>query len=201
MEKRRRTQQERVAESRAKLIQATAELIAEGGYEAATAAEIGRRAGYSRSMVGARFGSRDKLLEAVVRSAYEAPLTSEQPEALTGLERVLARLDTMARLVDESPDLMRMIFAVEFRAAGNATGMTTRVAVWIDRLRVDVREAIEHGQRDHSIRGDLDTEATAHAIVVEGVGSAFMWTVDPEEDFGLRIAQWRARTRATLAPE
>ncbi len=196
----RRTQQERVAESRAKLIEAATELIAEGGYEAATAAAIGRRAGYSRSMVGARFGSREALLETVVQLAYEAPLTAAHSEDASGLERVLARLDTMGRLVDEKPELLRTIFAVEFQAAGNATGMTTRVAAWVDRLRADVLEAIELGRRDGSIRTALDPEETAHAIVVEGVGSAFLWTVDADEDFRLRIDQWRERTRVTLAP-
>ena len=45
----------------------------------------------------------------------------------------------------------------------------------------DTLEALREGQRDGSIRNDLDAEATAHAIVVEGVGSAFLWTVDPAE--------------------
>jgi len=44
------------------------------------------------------------------------------------------------------------------------------------------------------------TEATAHGIVVEGVGSAFLWTVDPAEDFRRRIDQWRARAVKTLSP-
>ena len=62
MSRPRRTQQERVEESTQRLFRAAAELIAEGGYDAATAAEIGRRAGYSRSMVRARFGSKEQLV-------------------------------------------------------------------------------------------------------------------------------------------
>jgi hypothetical protein len=46
----------------------------------------------------------------------------------------------------------------------------------------------------------LDAEDTAHAIVVEGVGSAFLWTVEPAEDFRRRIDQWRARTIKSLRP-
>ena len=195
----RRTQQERVEESRTRLIQAAAELIAAGGYEAASAAEIGRRAGYSRSMVRARFGSKEQLIDAVVASAYEGPLTVELPQTASGLERVLARLDTMARLVDESPELLRTIFAVEFQAAGAASGMSKRVADWIIRLRADTLAAVQAGQADGSIRPDLDPEPTAHAIVVEGIGSAFLWTVDAGEDFAGRITQWRQRTRELLA--
>ncbi len=194
----RRTQQQRVAESTRRLVQAAADLIAEGGYDAATAAEIGRRAGYSRSMVRARFGSKEQLIDAVIRAAYEVPLTIRASASATGMERVLAPIDTMARLVEESPQLMRMLFAVEFQAAGKTSAMATRAARWVGRLRSDTLEAVLEGQRDGSISGDLDAEATAHAIVVEGVGSAFLWTVDPAEDFRQRIAQWRARTVQTL---
>jgi AcrR family transcriptional regulator len=196
----RRTQQERVEESTKRLFEAAAELIAEGGYDAATAAEIGRRAGYSRSMVRARFGSKEQLVDAVIRSAYEAPLTSPLPETANGLEHALARIDTLARLVDENPALMRMLFAVEFQAAGKGSGMADRAASWVARLRSDMLDALREGQRDGSINGELDAEATAHAIVVEGVGSAFLWTVDPAENFRRRIDQWRARTVKTLKP-
>jgi AcrR family transcriptional regulator len=194
----RRTQRERVEESTQRLIQAAAELIAEGGYEAASAAEIGRRAGYSRSMVHARFGSKEQLIDAVVTSAYEGPLTVELPETATGLERVLARLDTMASLIDDSPALMRTIFAIEFQTAGSASRKSTRVADWVNRLRADTLAAVLAGQTDGSIRPDLDPEPTAHAIVVEGIGSAFLWTVDPSEDFRSRITQWRERTLELL---
>lgn len=196
----RRTQHERVEESTARLIQAAAELIAEGGYEAASAAEIGRRAGYSRSMVKVRFGSKEKLVDAVVASAYEVPLTVELPETASGLERVLARLDTMAAIVDDSPELMRTIFAIEFQAAGSSSRKGTHVAGWVSRLRADILAAVQAGQADGSVRSDLDPEPTAHAIVVEGIGSAFLWTVDPAEDFRRRIDQWRARTSRILMP-
>lgn len=200
MPRSRRTQQERVDESNQRLVQAAAELIAEGGYDAASAAEIGRRAGYSRSMVHARFGSKEQLVNAVIQSAFEGPLTVPLPESATGLERVLARIDAVGQLVDENPALMRMLFAVEFQAAGKGSGMSERVATWVGQLREDTLEGVREGQRDGSISRELDAEDTAYAITVEGVGSAFLWTVDPNEDFRRRIDQWRDRTVKTLRP-
>lgn len=181
-------------------MQAAAKLITEGGYDAASAAEIGRRAGYSRSMVRARFGSKEQLTDALIRFAYEAPLTAPLPESATGMEHVLARIDTMGRLVEENPALLRMWFAVAFQSAGKGSAMADRAASWVGRLRSDTLEAVREGQADGSISRELDAEATAHAIVVEGVGSAFLWTVDPGEDFRRRIDQWRARTVETLTP-
>ena len=116
------------------------------------------------------------------------------------MEQVLARIDTMGRLVDENPAFVRMLFAVEFQAAGKASAMADRAASWISRLRNDMLSALREGRHDGSISGELDAEATAHAIVVEGVGSAFLWTVDPTEEFRQRIEQWRARTVETLRP-
>jgi AcrR family transcriptional regulator len=196
----RRTQQQRVEESTARLLSAAAELIAEGGYDAASAAEIGRRAGYSRSMVRARFGTKEALLDAVVVSAYEAPVLAALPESASGLQRVLARLDASAALIDQSPALLRMVFAIEFQAAESGSRTRERVASWATRLRADIHAAILDGQADHSIRADVDAEPTAHAIVVEAIGSAFMWIVDPTEDIRARITQLRQRTVKALTP-
>jgi len=196
----RRTQQERVEESTRRLLEALAELIAEVGYDAATAAEIGRRAGYSRSMVRARFGSKEQLVDAAIRSMFEGPLTVPLPESVTGMDHALARIDTLGRLVEDNPALLRTLFAVEFQAAGKRSGMADRAASWVGWLRGDMRQALRKGQRDGSISRELDAEATAHAITVEGVGSAFLWTVDPAEDFRRRIDQWRARAVKTLSP-
>ena len=77
--------------------------------------------------------------------------------------------------------------------------MSTRVADWVNRLRADTLAAVRTGQADGSIRPDLDAEPTAHAIVVDGIGSALLWTVDPTEDFRARITQWRQRTHELLA--
>jgi hypothetical protein len=103
----------------------------------------------------------------------------------------------MAALIDQSPELMRTIFAVEFQAAGSSSRMSSHVADWVARLRADTLAAVLAGQADGSIRPD--PEPTAHAIVVDGIGSAFLWTVDPAEDFRSRISQWRQRSCDLLA--
>jgi DNA-binding IclR family transcriptional regulator len=58
------TQPQRVEISNRRLIEAAAALIAEKGWEATTAAEIGQRVGYSRAMVHARYGTKDAILDA-----------------------------------------------------------------------------------------------------------------------------------------
>jgi len=195
----RRTQIERVGESSRRLFQAAAELITEGSFDTATAAEIGRRAGYSRSMVHARFGSREKLFEAILTEAYESRLLAALPLATSGLDRVLARIGSTAELLESSPELVRTIFTIEFQAAGNESAMSERVAHWVHSLGRDIHASIIEGLADASIRPGIDADSAAHGIVSEGIGAAFIWIVNPSEDMGLRITQWRDRTKELLA--
>ena len=63
--KRRRTQDERSAETRSRLIEAAIGIIADAGYSAASTTAIARRAGVSRGALQHQFGTRYELLMAV----------------------------------------------------------------------------------------------------------------------------------------
>ena len=82
------TQPQRVETSARRLIEAAAELITEKGWEATTAAEIGRRAGYSRAMVHARYGGKDAIIDTLFRTTYEARLGTTPDDDANGLYRV-----------------------------------------------------------------------------------------------------------------
>ncbi|MEM9408198.1 MAG: TetR/AcrR family transcriptional regulator [Acidobacteriota bacterium] len=62
----RRTQEERRSESRRRLLESAAALIADKGWNATTVAEIAQRAGYSPALVGQRFGSKLGVVEALI---------------------------------------------------------------------------------------------------------------------------------------
>jgi len=187
-----------VQDSTRLLFRAAADLIAEVGFDAATAAEIGRRAGFSRSMVRARFGSKQQLLEAILTETYESLLLAAVPDSASGLERVLARIGATAALLEESPALVRIIFTIEFQAAGNDSALTEQVAHWVTSLRDDIRDAITVGLADGSVRAGTDADSASHGIVAEGIGTAFIWLVNPSDDMDLRVTQWRERTLSLL---
>jgi AcrR family transcriptional regulator len=60
--KQRRTQGERSAETRARLIDATLDLLVDRGYARATTADIARRAGVTRGALSHHFSSKDELV-------------------------------------------------------------------------------------------------------------------------------------------
>ncbi len=69
-ERERRSHAARTAETRARVIEAVIESIAEVGYQRATAAEITRRAGVTWGAVQHHFGGKDGLLIAVVEYSF-----------------------------------------------------------------------------------------------------------------------------------
>lgn len=72
MDKQRRTQKQRVEESARRLADAAVALIAEKGYAATTAQEIGLRVGYSRDMVRVRYGTKEALVDSILSTLYES---------------------------------------------------------------------------------------------------------------------------------
>jgi AcrR family transcriptional regulator len=72
--RKRRTQQERSAETRALLVDVTIECLAELGYAGTTANEIAERAGLSRGAQLHHFGAKSELLMATMQQLFEQRL-------------------------------------------------------------------------------------------------------------------------------
>ena len=99
----RRTQHERTAESTQRLTDAAIALIAEKGFNNTTLAEIGERAGYSRSMVQFRFGTKEGFLESLLREEYETRLLVRRNLAGQQRPRARARTDRSPRTTKSKP--------------------------------------------------------------------------------------------------
>ena len=77
------------------LLRAAGDLVAEGGYQSMTLATVGERAGYSRSLATARFGSKAKLLEALVEEIvvrWDVEKVEPELHDLTGLDALRVML-------------------------------------------------------------------------------------------------------------
>jgi AcrR family transcriptional regulator len=92
----RRTQAERTAATRERIVRAVVESIAEVGFQRTTANEITRRAGVTWGAVQHHFGGKDGILAAVLRDSFDrfAGQLAEVPGAEAPLaERVSAFVD------------------------------------------------------------------------------------------------------------
>ena len=175
----RRTQAERVEISGRRMLAAAAELLAEKGWEATTAAEIGRRAGYSRAMVHARFGSKDALLDTLFHSEYEARLNPPVDESASGLQRVHAIFGRLRELAAEDPMFLELMFVISFEAAKRGSPVRPRIVTWMESIADAVEDALRVGVVDGSVRPEVDVTAAASEFLGAGIGIAYGWIVLP----------------------
>ena len=197
-DKPRRTQRERVGESSRRLAEAAIALIAEQGYTATTAQEIGLRAGYSRDMVRVRFGTKEALLDTILTSQYESRLDAADDPSDSGLERVLSRIARMRRFAVEDGQLLRAMLVLNFEAAQADDPLRTRIRRWLDHVLGGMADAVRTGMADASIAAELDADVQAREILSTAIGYAYFWIVEPDFDLPTVIDQWAKRLEAQL---
>jgi AcrR family transcriptional regulator len=175
--------QERSDLSTARLLDAAAELIAEGGYDAMTLAAVGERAGYSRGLVTARFGSKDQLLAALVERITTGwshrnvlPRTVGQP----GREGILILIDAIRAQAERDPRALRTLYALMFEALGPNVALRQHFIEFHRTMCADLAKLVRRGQRDGSIRRGLRPEDEAMLVVAGLRGIAYQWRLDPD---------------------
>jgi len=171
----RRTQVERRQESERALVAAAAEVIAERGVDGASLATIGERAGTSRGLANFHFGSKDALVARVARSAQDrltevllaaVEHSDRHVQQMSGMDLVRASVVAYLELFDHpTPEdrVLLVMWGATFPSESSIEGMLEA-----DRRAYDGWAGlIERGQRDGSIR--LDVDARASAVILHGM--------------------------------
>ncbi|MGZ5396574.1 MAG: TetR/AcrR family transcriptional regulator [Mycobacterium sp.] len=171
------TQPERVEISSRRLVEAAAELIVEKGWEATTAAEIGRRAGYSRAMVHARYGSKDAILDAFFLHDHVKQLSPEPDPDATGLQEAVGHFDRVRRLFSDDQDFLRAMFVATFEGVKTTSPLRQRVQRWLQRGIDKVEAGLRRGVGDGSVRADVDIDRATSDLSAAIFGAAYLWTV------------------------
>lgn len=195
-----RTRAEQNAASGRRLLMALVDLVAQQGYEATTAAEIGVRAGFSRAMVHARYGTKDALLDELMRTEYEQRIVPDSDESATGLDGVLGFVDRVGQLASEDERFTKAMFVLCFEAVRGSPALNPRITRWLTGLEASVAGALVESKEDGSVRADLETSTAARDIMVSGFGIAYAWIVLPGADLHAELARWRARIVRDCAP-
>jgi AcrR family transcriptional regulator len=176
-------QKERTELSTARLLDAAGELITSGGYAAMTLAAVGERAGYSRGLATARFGSKDKLLEALIerivtRWSYRNVLPRKAGRP--GREQVLAQVEAIGVQADRDTGGLAVLYALVFESLGPIEYLHERFVAFHREMRSDLMTTIRQGMKDGSIAKDVDAAREAELIVAELRGIAYQWRLDPD---------------------
>jgi AcrR family transcriptional regulator len=177
----RRTQAERVEKSTRRLLEAAAELIASQGYHSTTAAQIAERAGYSRELIRARFGSKEALIREILATEFKdrfRPGASETASGLAGLDAAFDRLTELAR---RSPVFLRAVFVLDLEAATSIPELRDDMTAWMAEMTAQYRRRLVEGIADGSVRADVDPSEKARELVALAIGAAYVYVLDPNE--------------------
>ena len=169
------TQPQRVELSARRLVESAAALIVEKGWEATSAAEIGRRAGYSRTMVHARYGSKEAILDTLFREAYEARLDVTPPGGADGLAAALGHVDRIIEMYADDRVFTRAVFVLAFEAVKSTCPIRERMQAWLDGGTATVAAGLRAGISDGSVRADVDVDAATLDISTAGLGVVYQW--------------------------
>ncbi|MEM7285850.1 MAG: TetR/AcrR family transcriptional regulator [Actinomycetota bacterium] len=175
-------QRERRETSTRALLQAASELVLEGGYSAMTFAAIGERAGYSRAMVTARFGSKQGLVEAMLDRIVGTWRDRELDDPLdhTGFEVVTLLADALRRQAEADARSMRVLYALMFEAATGDELLRDHFRAFHAAMRESMSSAIARGQQDGSVDPALDPTAEGAFVVSAVRGIGYQWLLDPD---------------------
>lgn len=173
----RRTQEERRNESDARIIAAAIELFASQGYRQTTLIQIGQAAGYTGTLISNRFGSKEKLLRAVLAHILDRfyPDTGDTDQKAAGQgaagqpadERLLDFIARYLMDVNDRQSRIRALHVVIGEALGGMPQVHDQIVKVNRAFRRHVEGYIVDGIRTGAFRADLDpTEAT---VIIVGL--------------------------------
>ena len=190
-------------DTRQRLIEAAGQLFAKRGYAESSVAAIGEAAGVSRGLVNFHFGSKEKLLWAVVESfvgEFEREIFEPTVAGRSGFEAVHGVLEAHRRLLTERPERARLLYRLLFEALDDRRGLAQHFggmhARWQQRTYPWWKEAVDAGQVDPT----LDHAAITSFMLSALRGIALDWLIAPESfDLDAAYAQlWRSFTRGIV---
>ncbi|THD62967.1 MAG: TetR/AcrR family transcriptional regulator [Phenylobacterium sp.] len=199
--RRRRTQAERREESERGLVKAAVALVSEEGVSASTFEAIARRSGYSRGLVGQRFGSKLGLVEAVITYLHDGRenfAEARKLDGLPGLEALVTYADHYLQRLSHMGEV-RAYFRLLSWAVADISAFRSVFAVEHDRIRGRFEGWIRQGQAEGQIRADLDAAAAALMVGGQLLGLSIQVLIDPAMDLDPIRATYLATLRQAFS--
>jgi AcrR family transcriptional regulator len=173
--------QRRGVERRRELVHAAMELFARHGYRGTSLAAVAARAGGPASLVTHHFGSKEKLLKAVLEELDQQALARlDDILHRPGLAAALERFRRNAENMTEIPHLVALHTTL---LAENLAAGAPLHAYFLDRnrlLRRLMEEVLREAAGTGEIAADVRPEIVAAEVTAFLEGAAVQWLLDPE---------------------
>jgi len=170
---------------REEIIEAAIDVFAERGYHDAGVADIAERVGIGHSTFYRHFDSKRAILEQVVETvmarATAALAGDNAPAAATTLDEYRDQVHRIAEALDAIAADARVVRLLLVQAVSVDIALERRLFALFD-LAVDLTTGyLDHGRDRGYLRRELDTAATARALVGMILGTALLG-LSPELD-------------------
>lgn len=156
------------ARSRAAILDAALQLMAESGYDAASVSKIAKASGLPSSSIYWHFGSKAGILAAVMERGADVFFTTSVDESAFSAmddspgEVLRARFQQARRSAEENPEFLRLLFLLILAAPGDDEVIAILKRVnqrGRTQLHAQIREA-------YSARGDEEATAIADRLTM-----------------------------------
>ncbi|MEL7029625.1 MAG: helix-turn-helix domain-containing protein [Pseudomonadota bacterium] len=178
----RRSHAERTDLSDHRMFDAAKALILEVGTQQTTLKEVGERAGYSRGLANARFGSKDGLFIKLAdryRTLWLEQL-EQAAEGKSGLDLLVSRLDAIAAFADRRPDEARVMYILWFESVGAPSQMNANLARFHAQARADIKQLAMQSQLFKGRNAEARAERYAAQFCGTIFGICYQWIVDSD---------------------
>jgi AcrR family transcriptional regulator len=165
------------------MLEAAGEIIAESGYGAVTFVAVGERSGYSRGLVTARFGSKDKMMRALIdriTDGWNASHVFPRAEGKDGGTGLLIGFEELVEQFRRDTRSLAVLYTLIFEALGPDEALRAKMRDLHRELRHYMAELLSRGIEDGSVRPDISPEPEATAIVAMLRGIGYQWRLDPD---------------------
>lgn len=197
----RRTHRERVDLSDRKMLDAAESLILEAGTAKTTLKEVGERAGYSRGLAHARFGSKESLFLRLAdrcRRAWVDEVRRVQGDD-AGLAALISRIDAVAAYVQNHPAAAQVMYILWFESVGSRSEMREGLRRFHEQARTDIESLVEEAVRSGEVSDRIDAKSFSVQFCATFFGLCYQWLVSPDAvDVPAQIAVFKQQTSRVL---
>ena len=179
--KKRRTQEERRAESGYKLLEAAAQLIGQKGFVQTSLEEIGLKAGYSRGLVSHRYGSKEGLARELMREISAGMAKNLEPitEGYSGLEAVRRIAREYLTTVENATTSTRALYVLMFESLGPLSDLRKDFDAITENFITSFQLQLELAVKKGEIPEHTHCKTVAFNLVAHLRGITLMWITNP----------------------
>lgn len=178
------------------IINVATELIGEYGVQNLTIKKLAKKIGFSEPALYRHFRNKNDILRSILlyfQEIMSESLTEIKNRDISGLDKIIEIIDYQFGFFEKFPAVIMVIFSeTSFQ---NDEKLSITVKNILESKRIMVSEIIKIGQRDGSIRNDIDYNQIASVIMGSMRVTVLNWRLS---NFGFDLIKESKKTQKTL---